>query len=67
MMQFKGHSLLRSKTVWGAIFAAGGWLVSQPAVGVAEVVQAIGTVIGAAGVRDAFRKTENAIKFTEDI
>lgn len=66
-MQFQGHSLLRSKTVWGAVFAAGGWLVSQPVIGVAEVIQAIGTIVTAAGVRDAFRKTENAIKFTEDI
>lgn len=66
-MKFKGHSLLRSKTVWGTIFAAAGWLVAQPAVGTAEVIQAVGTIVTAAGVRDAFRKTENAIKFTEDI
>jgi hypothetical protein len=45
--------LLTSKTLWGAVFAAGSWLATQPKIGIAEIVQALGTVLSAAGVRDA--------------
>jgi hypothetical protein len=45
--------LLKSKTVWGAVLGAGAWLAGQPKVGVVEVIQAVGTVVSAAGVRDA--------------
>lgn len=45
--------LLKSKTLWGSIFAAGAWLIAQPTVGLVQVAQALGTVISAAGVRDA--------------
>lgn len=48
--------LFKSKAVWGAIFAAAAWLASQPHVGLADVVQALGTVLSAAGVRDAITK-----------
>jgi hypothetical protein len=48
--------LLRSKTVWGAVCAAGGWLAQQPKLGVAEYVQAVGMVLTAAGVRDAIEQ-----------
>lgn len=45
--------LLKSKTVWGAVCTAGGWLASQPKIGIPELLQAGGMVLGAAGVRDA--------------
>jgi hypothetical protein len=48
--------LLKSKTVWGAVLGAGAWLIGQPHVGVVEVMQAAGTVLSAAGVRDAIAK-----------
>ena len=50
-------TLLKSKLVWGAILAAGAWLIQQPAIGIVEVVQALGGVIAAAGTRDAIRKS----------
>lgn len=56
MIQTRRHSVLRSKTVWGAILSAGAWLLTQPAIGVVEVVQAVGAVLTAAGVRDAIKK-----------
>lgn len=52
--------LLRSKTVWGAVFTAGAWLAQQPKIGVAQVVQAVGMVLSAAGVRDAIQKMMEA-------
>lgn len=48
--------LVRSKTVYGAVFAAAAWLMGQPHIGVGEIVQALGTVLSAAGVRDAITK-----------
>jgi hypothetical protein len=48
--------ILKSKTFWGAVFAAGAWLIAQPHIGVAEIVQAVGTVVSAAGLRDAIAK-----------
>lgn len=48
--------LLRSKTVWGAILASGAWLAQQPHLGIAEIVQALGMVLSAAGFRDAITK-----------
>jgi predicted phage tail protein len=49
-------TLLKSKTFWGALFAAGAWLAAQPHVGVVEIMQAVGTVMSAAGIRDAITK-----------
>lgn len=51
---------LTSKTVWGALLGAGAWLVSQPHIDPAAVVQAIGTVIAAIGVRHAVAKATPA-------
>lgn len=48
--------LVKSKTVWGAVFASGAWLAQQPHLGIAEIVQALGMVLSAAGVRDAITK-----------
>lgn len=52
--------ILKSKTLWGAVFGAAAWLVSQPKIGIAEIVQALGTVLSAAGVRDAIAKATEA-------
>lgn len=49
--------LLKSKTLWGAVFAAGAWLAQQPKIGVADCVQALGMVLSAAGVRDAITQS----------
>lgn len=49
-------TILKSKTVWGAVLTSAAWLYGQPHVGVVEVVQAAGPVLAAAGVRDAFTK-----------
>lgn len=48
--------LLRSKAVWGTVFTAGAWLAQQPKLGIAEIVQALGMVLSAAGFRDAITK-----------
>jgi hypothetical protein len=48
--------ILKSKTFWGAVCAAGAWLAAQPHVGPVEIMQAAGTVISAAGIRDAIAK-----------
>lgn len=53
----KSLTLLKSKLVWGAVLAAGAWLLNQPHIGIVEVVQALGGVIAAAGTRDAIRKS----------
>lgn len=45
--------LLKSKTVWGAVFTAGAWLFGQPKITIADVIRAVGMVLSAAGVRDA--------------
>ena len=55
--------LLKSKTFWGAVFAAGGYLVSAETIGISEIVTAIGVVIAAAGVKDNFTKTQNLQAF----
>lgn len=49
-------TVLKSKTLWGAVFASAAWLVAQPHVGLPEIIQAIGAVVSAAGVRDAITK-----------
>lgn len=46
-------TLVKSKTLWGAIGTALGWLASQPRVGAVEIIQAVGGIVTAAGVRDA--------------
>lgn len=48
--------VLKSKTFWGALAAAVAWLVAQPHIGPFEVIQAAGTVVSAAGLRDAIAK-----------
>lgn len=52
--------LLKSKTVWGAVFAAAAHLAAQPHIGIADVVQACGMVLSAAGVRDAIAQALGA-------
>lgn len=52
-MTGKWTSLLTSKTVWGAVIAAASWLIQQPTIGIPEVIQAVGMVIAAIGVRQA--------------
>lgn len=49
-------TLLKSKAVWGAIFGAGAWLVAQPHIDATVIIQAAGTVLSVAGVRDAITK-----------
>lgn len=48
--------IFKSKTFWGAVAGAAGWLISQPHVGLAEIIQAGGTVLAAAGIRDSVTK-----------
>lgn len=48
--------LLKSKTVWGAVASAIGFLLTKDHVGAAEVVQAVGGVVTAVGVRDSISK-----------
>ena len=50
--------LATSKTVIGAVLAAGSWLVAQPTIGVIEVAQAVGTVISVVGARQAIERRE---------
>lgn len=50
-------TLLKSKTVWGAILAAGAWVLNQPHVDPQTVITAVGTVLSAIGVRDAIGKS----------
>ena len=49
-------ALLKSKAVWGAIFAAGAWTLEQPAIDAQVILQAGGAVLSAAGIRDAITK-----------
>lgn len=46
-------TLLKSKTVWGAVATAAAGLLAAPAIGLSEIVQAGGLVVAAIGVRDA--------------
>lgn len=48
--------LLKSKAVWGAVFAAGAWLVEQPVIDAASIIQAAGGILTAVGVRDSIEK-----------
>jgi hypothetical protein len=50
--------LLKSKTLWGAVLTAAAWLLNQPHVGPLEILQALGAIVSAAGVRDAITKAE---------
>lgn len=50
--------LLKSKTLWGSVATAAAWLIAQPHVGGVEIVQAVGGVITAAGVRDAIAQVQ---------
>lgn len=49
-------TILKSKTVWGALAAAVSYLTAQPHVGLHQVVIAAGTVLSAVGIRDAITK-----------
>lgn len=46
-------SLLKSKTFWGAIAAAAGLLLNAAVIDTTVILQAIGIVVGAIGLRDA--------------
>lgn len=48
--------LARSKTVIASVLGASAYLLKQPAIGSPEVLDAVGMVLGAAGVRDALSK-----------
>lgn len=50
--------VLKSKTLWGSILGTGAWLLSQPHVGAVEVMQAVGGVVTAVGLRDAIGKVQ---------
>ena len=45
--------LLKSKTLWGSVATAAGWLLAQPHVSGIDVLQAVGGVVTAVGLRDA--------------
>lgn len=49
-------TLLTSKTVWGGIFTATGWLLKQPHVTLPNIIIAIGMLLTAIGVRDSWTK-----------
>lgn len=51
-------AILKSKTVWGAIFATGGILVKQETIDPADLVAAIGAVLVAVGIKDGQSKQE---------
>lgn len=55
-MNTRLKTILTSKTFWGAVLTAGAWLTHQQHVGPAEVIQAVGGVLTAAGVRDSITK-----------
>lgn len=52
--------LLTSKTVWGAVVGAGGYLSAQPHIGIGQVAIAAGGVLAAVGVKDNFVKVVQA-------
>ena len=52
--------IVTSKTVWGVVLSTGAWLLSQPKITVAEIIQAIGMILSAAGVRDAIARAMEA-------
>lgn len=60
MIASRIRTLLTSKTVLGAVCTAASWLAGQPTIGVADVVQALGMVLTAAGVRDAIAQALTA-------
>lgn len=49
-------NILKSKTFWGAVLTAGSWLLAQQHIGLVEVGQAVGGLIGTIGLRDALTK-----------
>lgn len=48
--------ILKSKTVWAAVFGAVAYILNQPHVGSQEVITAVSGVLGVIGVRDAWAK-----------
>lgn len=50
--------VLKSKTFWGSILGAGAWLLNQPHVSPVDILQAVGGVVAAVGLRDAVGKVQ---------
>jgi hypothetical protein len=50
--------VLKSKTFWGSVLTACSWLVAQPHVGTIDILQALGGVVTAVGVRDAIGQVQ---------
>jgi hypothetical protein len=48
--------LVTSKTVWGGIFAAVGWLLKQPHITLPNIIIAFGMILTTIGVRDSWTK-----------
>lgn len=48
--------ILKSKVFWAGVAAAGGYITTQPKIGIGEVVIAGSMVVGAAGIKDNFSK-----------
>lgn len=57
--------LCKSKAVWGVILASTGWLLQQPVISRATVLQALGMVLSAAGFRDAITQAFGATDATQ--
>lgn len=53
-------TLLKSKTFWGAVVAAVAWTLKQPHIDATVILQALGAIVSAAGVRDAITKLGGA-------
>lgn len=54
--EFRVFELVKSKTVWGGVFASVGWLLKQPHVTLPNIIVAIGMLLTAIGVRDSWTK-----------
>lgn len=48
--------ILKSKTFWSAVIAAGGYLTTANQIGIGEALIAIGMVLAGAGIKDNFLK-----------
>lgn len=55
-MLSKVLKLARSKTVIASVLGATAYLLKQPSIATPEILDAVGMVLGAAGVRDALSK-----------
>lgn len=54
-------AILKSKTFWASVIAAGGYLITQAHIGLGEIGVAIGMVLAGAGVKDGFIKLSRSI------